>query len=1179
MCYLSCTNVSNCSNHASMVAGNSHDGCNCTCRSSWSGPMCDVCPTFVNSSTDCSTCVEGYGGYPNCRRICTDAADCSAHAWSVAGLAPICNCSCRHAWYGSSCRECPDHVNATDDCGSCDERFDTYPQCYLTCTVNGNCSGNAVAVIGNTNTGCNCSCRATWTGPNCSFCPDNFNSSDDCASCSAGYANYALGCPRICTNDVDCSTHATDVSGLYPHCSCTCRHSWVDSPSVFNDSLCSLCPAQFNQSDDCSGCGEGYEGVYPQCYLTCTTSSNCSSHAASVSGNSATGCNCSCLNMWTERNCSVCPEQFDAAQDCGTCAAGRDGYPACFQVCSVATDCNRHASAVNGTFPNCTCACRNQWRGVRCDVCPTNFNASITSDCGVCAHGFANYPSCVFSCTIASACSSHASQAVGNASSGCKCTCSNQWTGDDCSTCPPMYNANLSCGACLAGYGGYPVCAPLCRPIDCYNHSNSFSGERPNCRCTCRNSWSLGNCSVCPLMFDPKRDCGACAPGYVGVYPNCTRKCTNAIDCGGHAANVSGNVSSGCTCICSNQWTGPQCLQCPAKYNESAGCQSCNQNGTFDLSDYPQCRRYCNSATDCGNHAGTVTGLEGNCTCQCRNQWSGPTCADCASQYDAGVDCGVCAKLHLPDYPNCTAIPSSTLPSRSLSRTRRSPSATLHDETTAIPHHDMHGTRTRTMPEPTHTRTWTHEVVIDPTTDVPSTGNPVTTAVPPFIPTTATAEPSTTVNSTTLVPTATTSEPLVPTPAGDTTPSPAMTTVVVPFVSSHVPPTTTSTTIEALTTAPSSPAPSGTADCSVATSCNGHATSATLNESTSLCMCDCRNFWEGSSCETCPAFLNSSSPAADCSSCVAGRFFPPTCVFAAHVVYGLALNNSCAADYLDYAPRDALLVAMGTDVRDSILGNKSIAGACLDRYFPDGASLLSHFFVVTVNMSTTTSNQRDVSEQFVVTFDVQVLDRDSGICNETASCLAELLLHTPAPPFNKTMALLRSNSPIPIGCFAATDSLVQLTMTSPCGDVLCSAPNSTMPLAAGAAAPSSALSIGVLVGSALGGIVALILLVLGVCYARRLRLGARKSNNFAFADSGRFHRNFIIDGDDELEMIARADADVETNVELPLPAAKPAPKRVVAKAATEQEAAALPPPPQMIQEAPRPVVVVNFDDI
>ena len=1143
-CFLSCTTTANCSGHATAVTGNSITGCNCTCRNAWNSSTCAVCPLNFNATADCGSCANGFQDYPQCPRSCTSAQDCSGHAISTSGAVGNCTCNCRNQWRGATCDMCDGNFNTTADCGSCQVGYDSYPGCYLTCTAAANCTGHAVNVTGNTLTGCNCSCRNAWTNSACDVCPVNYNASKDCGECAQGYSDYSSGCHRVCTLGQDCSNHATNVTGLSPGCNCTCRNSWSGSD-------CSICLPLYNVTNDCTGCGPGYEGTYPGCYLSCTISSNCSNHASSVTGNTHIGCNCTCLNKWNGTDCGTCPSIFDQNQDCGTCAVGYGGYPVCYRVCSTELECSGHASVVNGTYPNCTCSCRNQWLGATCNFCPPRFNSTNASDCGVCMQNYEGYPICVQMCTNSWNCSNHAKTVLGNASTGCTCACSNMWTGSDCSTCPLGYNP-ATCGSCAAGYGGYPNCSLYCTPNDCSNHSVSFSGYRPKCICKCRNKWTGSNCSACPVQYDgtSSADCDRCATGYSGMFPNCSRVCTIADDCSGNAVGVSGTLATGCICRCRSQWTSANCGVCPHNYNASdslSPCGTCNANGTF-ANNYPNCSRICTIIDDCSGNAVNVSGLAPDgCICGCRNLWMGASCATCPKQYNGVEDCNTCAKYRHHDFPICSPL-SRSAPTKTVTRTKserhhwtddsRSLTLTL---TKARPR-----TRTPTIMIPPSTAVPTTEspTTAVPTTAVPTTSHPSTeapgstAAITTSAPTNATSQPTTSTSqptSTSRAPdtTATTVAPTIePTSGAPTHMNPSTTstmlvtnTTVEPTATTNsttaAPPSSTSppsTTLAVMTTLPnttSSPATSAqptTAEptpssCTPDAACHSHATAAAINSSTGLCECTCDSFWQPATrCATCPANVNASM---NCAACVAGRFVPPLCLVAVHVVWSFTLNGSCAHLYQD-APQDLLFVALSSDIRAAILARDQ--PHCLT-----SLTEVNQLLVVTLNTSLAPTSSSD-NGKLLMTFDVAVLAQDISEANMSAWCIASTPM---TPALTATRALLQKqisggdNSSI---CFAALVAGALVTSDSPCGVNLC-APNEAV-VAAQASPASSGPPIGIIVGVIVG------LLVLGAAvYAglRHFRIGSRRTNIAAFADAGKFTKEFIPNiNDEELRLHANS---------------------------------------------------------
>ena len=78
-----------------------------------------------------------------------------------------------------------------------------------------------------------------------------------------------------CTNDNNCSSHASSVSGnLADGCTCTCSTGYTGAA--------------------CNSCSANYTG-YPTCTpAACSIGVNCNGHASSVNGTLVSGCTCAC---------------------------------------------------------------------------------------------------------------------------------------------------------------------------------------------------------------------------------------------------------------------------------------------------------------------------------------------------------------------------------------------------------------------------------------------------------------------------------------------------------------------------------------------------------------------------------------------------------------------------------------------------------------------------------------------------------------------------------------------------------------------------------------------------------------------------------------------------------------------------------------------------------------------
>lgn len=658
LCAFLCTNYDNCSGRAYSVSGHSGSGCTCRCSHQWTGDTCAICPPNYLQST-CSGCTSGYGGYPNCQPMCTIDGNCSSHAVAVSGTyATSCSCACRNTWTGSDCSSCPAGYDGTQDCGVCAAGYGGYPQCSPLCTNDVNCNNRATSVSGILRSGCTCNCRSSWYGQECQFCPARTNSSDDCTSCIAGHHGYP-NCVRTCTLAGDCSSNAANVTGdgTVAGCSCQCRNQW-------RGPRCDQCSFQFNQSDDCGSCGAGFtpSPAFPVCLGACDITTVCSNHALSVSGDTSHGCVCVCRNGWSGSSCSICDSRFFTGADCDQCAAQFSGAPPnCHRQCDTVMDCSDHAIDAQGTLTvntSCHCECMGQWINSDCSVCAPRYNPSL--QCSVCAAGYVtrSYPDCWRICSTVTDCNNHAYAVTGDEGSGCRCSCTNQWTGPNCSSCPALY-LQSTCDQCLPGFVEYPLCHRKCTLDDCggsIRAVNVSGNNQTGCFCTCRNSWSGPTCAVCdPVYVQPS--CGSCRPGLFN-YPACNRDCSSNLDCNGHAAEVTGTTQAQtmgpeCTCACANRWSGDRCDVCPGNIDPEKDCAECKDG--YDQSTFPSCYRGCTLMGNCSNHASRVTGNElVGCNCTCINQWNGIPCHICPYGIDATLsNCGSCSS-GFTGYPRCT---------------------------------------------------------------------------------------------------------------------------------------------------------------------------------------------------------------------------------------------------------------------------------------------------------------------------------------------------------------------------------------------------------------------------------------------------------------------------------------------------------------------------------------------
>ena len=94
-----------------------------------------------------------------------------------------------------------------------------------------------------------------------------------------------------CTNDNNCSSHASSVSGnLADGCTCTCSTGYTGAA--------------------CNSCSANYTG-YPTCTpAACSIGVNCNGHASSVNGTLVSGCTCACSTGYTGAACNSCSANY-----------------------------------------------------------------------------------------------------------------------------------------------------------------------------------------------------------------------------------------------------------------------------------------------------------------------------------------------------------------------------------------------------------------------------------------------------------------------------------------------------------------------------------------------------------------------------------------------------------------------------------------------------------------------------------------------------------------------------------------------------------------------------------------------------------------------------------------------------------------------------------------------------
>eukprot|EP01064_Diplonema_japonicum_P009405 TRINITY_DN16901_c0_g1_i1.p1 TRINITY_DN16901_c0_g1~~TRINITY_DN16901_c0_g1_i1.p1 ORF type:complete len:1419 (+),score=116.81 TRINITY_DN16901_c0_g1_i1:44-4300(+) len=317
---LPCTTADYCNNRAVSAEPSINKlSCICVgCDVPWTGSKCEVCPGQYQG-TQCDQCVTGRHSWPACT-LCDTHLLCNGNADSTTSDGKICTCLCRNQWYPpQNCTLCDSIYDSSKDCGACAPGRVGYPVCAM-CTSEEHCNGRASHVYPNANsTQCICECGTQWTDVHCGTCPPHF-SGTNCDQCASGHVDYnntddAKRC-RLCTNELDCSGNAVALlvtsDKTNENCVCKCTDMWSGAD-------CSICISQFNADDNCASCSEGRIN-YPLCY-ECQDKQHCNSRAITVKPSEEKDkCICECSNQWEGDSCAECPRQFDANNNCASCA-------------------------------------------------------------------------------------------------------------------------------------------------------------------------------------------------------------------------------------------------------------------------------------------------------------------------------------------------------------------------------------------------------------------------------------------------------------------------------------------------------------------------------------------------------------------------------------------------------------------------------------------------------------------------------------------------------------------------------------------------------------------------------------------------------------------------------------------------------------------------------------------
>jgi len=234
--------LSDCGPWVQSVSGFTGSGCNCTCRGQ-AIDQCMVCPPQYDQvvSSRCSFCAAGFNTstYPNCFRLCTQQ-NCSFRATRVTGDASTgCRCVCANYYSQPACATCPVQYDSIS-CSQCASGYSGIPpDCKVSCTIAGNCSGNAVSVVGQAAVRCNCTCFGGWSNATCGFCPSNWNP-DTCTTCAAGFGGPTCVACTQATCNYNAESVVPDASG----CRCICAGNRTGI-------TCDSCPVQYDPSQGC----------------------------------------------------------------------------------------------------------------------------------------------------------------------------------------------------------------------------------------------------------------------------------------------------------------------------------------------------------------------------------------------------------------------------------------------------------------------------------------------------------------------------------------------------------------------------------------------------------------------------------------------------------------------------------------------------------------------------------------------------------------------------------------------------------------------------------------------------------------------------------------------------------------------------------------------------------------
>ena len=645
------------------------------CNSLWSGVICEQ--TEINLASQGYVCEPGYRPQGDFELLCemggtydATGSDCAIQN-CMQGPTPqtVPNNTVASAFAACNPMETGDVCTAGS--WTCDAGYTPQGDITLLCEgyynvtgaicVPNTCTTPNSGVPANTNAGQFSGCSGRTTGALC--------------AAAGGYTCDAMFTP---VGDI---TLICDASGNYDAIGSSCLRSpcdlgpnlpLADYTSLQSYGSCSI----LEDGDTCNTiiCDSGYT-------LSGTLSMSCTNRRYDVTGiscdpnpctggpdpstlpaNSTAASFTSCNSGTTGVLCSgwTCDTGYVATTPFNLFCNSSNMYSVANARCVPESPCNRGAfhfpeNATTGGRSNFV-MCENLLSG---DTC--------TSDMYTCDSGYRSTTDFVIECINGFF---NTSEAVcePNACSGMTAfpECTGFKTGDKCNitSCPMGYEASLQQGETLScTENGTSVENITCLPAVCSSGPvfSSLPQYTSIDRFSSCNRLTTGDSCVfsCQTGFQSS---GAftleCVNGSYTIPNTVTcieKQCTISSDCTG-ARYASGvrldQITGECVCTCKNGFSGGRCGNCDAELFSGTDCDRCSTNAV----GYPSCR-LCSVSTDCNSNAASVIPVNGNCVCNCRDQWSSTSdCQTCPSPF-GGLACNECdPSNYFTGYPNCNIL-------------------------------------------------------------------------------------------------------------------------------------------------------------------------------------------------------------------------------------------------------------------------------------------------------------------------------------------------------------------------------------------------------------------------------------------------------------------------------------------------------------------------------------------